>query len=237
MLILGHRGVAGLLPENSAAGFEEAVRLGLDGVEFDVRPDAGGRPVVCHDPDLKRLFGIPERIENLGARTLKRLTAGPRQLLTLDEALEILAPLPFIDIEIKAEDARPRGIEQAVASAIARHGLRNKTLFTSFNPLTLARLKRLYPPAKTGFLLDPRSPMWMRAPPVPKAIGCEAVAPNCNWVGELANSVWKRWRLKRLGWTVNTREQFEKMVRYDMDAVISDNPVQIREMAGAIGSV
>ena len=34
--IYGHRGCRGMLPENSIEGFQQAINLGADGIEFDV---------------------------------------------------------------------------------------------------------------------------------------------------------------------------------------------------------
>lgn len=48
----GHRGARGLMPENTLAGFEHALRLGVTTLELDVAVTADGVPVVSHDPAL-----------------------------------------------------------------------------------------------------------------------------------------------------------------------------------------
>jgi glycerophosphoryl diester phosphodiesterase len=52
-LIIGHRGAAGLAPENTLAAFARAIDLGVDGVELDVQLSADGEVVVHHDFCLK----------------------------------------------------------------------------------------------------------------------------------------------------------------------------------------
>jgi glycerophosphoryl diester phosphodiesterase len=52
-LIIGHRGAAGLAPENTLAAFAKACELGVDGVELDVLVSADGELVVHHDFKLK----------------------------------------------------------------------------------------------------------------------------------------------------------------------------------------
>ena len=42
--VIGHRGAAGLAPENTLASFEHAVRLGVDAVELDVHLSADQHP-------------------------------------------------------------------------------------------------------------------------------------------------------------------------------------------------
>jgi glycerophosphoryl diester phosphodiesterase len=48
--VIAHRGACWRLPENTLAAFEEAIAVGADFVEFDVRASADGSLVVCHDP-------------------------------------------------------------------------------------------------------------------------------------------------------------------------------------------
>lgn len=52
-LIIGHRGAAGLLPENTLAAFSMACELGVDAVELDVLLTADDNIVVHHDYTLK----------------------------------------------------------------------------------------------------------------------------------------------------------------------------------------
>jgi glycerophosphoryl diester phosphodiesterase len=58
-LIIGHRGAAGLAPENTLAAFARACELGVDGIELDVLVSADGELVVHHDfrlrPEIARL--------------------------------------------------------------------------------------------------------------------------------------------------------------------------------------
>jgi hypothetical protein len=45
-LRIGHRGAAGHAPENTLAAIEQAIKLGMDLVEFDVRRSADGALVL-----------------------------------------------------------------------------------------------------------------------------------------------------------------------------------------------
>jgi glycerophosphoryl diester phosphodiesterase len=51
--VIGHRGAAGLAPENTLAAFARACEIGVDAVEFDVLFSADGEAVVYHDFNLK----------------------------------------------------------------------------------------------------------------------------------------------------------------------------------------
>ena len=53
ILLIGHRGAAGLAPENTLAAFRRACELGVDAVELDVFLTADSKIVVHHDYTLK----------------------------------------------------------------------------------------------------------------------------------------------------------------------------------------
>ena len=52
--VCGHRGFAGLYPENSILGFVKAVELGVFGLEMDVAVSADHRVIVSHEPWFDR---------------------------------------------------------------------------------------------------------------------------------------------------------------------------------------
>ncbi len=59
--VIGHRGAAGLLPENTLAGFKKAMELGVDTIELDVHLTSDNEAVVYHD---SRLFPAITRDTN-----------------------------------------------------------------------------------------------------------------------------------------------------------------------------
>ncbi|HSO18364.1 MAG TPA: glycerophosphodiester phosphodiesterase family protein [Desulfosarcina sp.] len=58
--------------ENTLAAFETFDRAGGWGIELDVRWTREGVPVVSHDPDGRRLFGVPRPIADMDLATLQR---------------------------------------------------------------------------------------------------------------------------------------------------------------------
>jgi glycerophosphoryl diester phosphodiesterase len=51
-----HRGGRGLLPENTLAAFENAIRMGTTTIELDIAITSDGIPVVSHDPALNPAY-------------------------------------------------------------------------------------------------------------------------------------------------------------------------------------
>jgi glycerophosphoryl diester phosphodiesterase len=92
--VIGHRGAAGLAPENTLAAFRKALEIGVDAVELDVLLTADGALVVHHDFWLKpEITRIPKGtwlqgksgpvIKNLTLAELKTYDVGRLQPHTL----------------------------------------------------------------------------------------------------------------------------------------------------------
>lgn len=56
LIKIAHRGGAGLMPENTLPAFENAIDLGFDAAELDVRLTKDARVVVYHDAKLNPGF-------------------------------------------------------------------------------------------------------------------------------------------------------------------------------------
>ena len=101
MKIIGHRGAAGLALENSRASLLAAIAQGVDMIEFDVRLTADDHLVVIHDKETSR---VAEDAHTVRERTLAELRtvslSNGEELMTLDEALEVISDTPVI-IELK----------------------------------------------------------------------------------------------------------------------------------------
>jgi glycerophosphoryl diester phosphodiesterase len=108
--VLAHRGCAVAHRENTTAAFAEAVRVGADGIELDVRSSADGRLVVHHDPLLPdgRVVG----------RT--HSTAFPDYVPLLGEALDACDGL-LVNVEVKSDPSEPGFVAgEATARATVR---------------------------------------------------------------------------------------------------------------------
>ncbi|MEA2522606.1 MAG: glycerophosphoryl diester phosphodiesterase [Actinomycetota bacterium] len=163
MLIIGHRGASATHAENTLQAFEAAIEAGADGVEFDVRLTADGRPVVMHDADVSRTTDGSGLVRSLSLREVKRLQiltpgGGTTEVPTLDETLSALSGRTFVDIEIKnipgEPDFDPEGEPTVVAvlASLERTGFSGDVMLTSFNPFSLARARALTPEVPTGLL-------------------------------------------------------------------------------------
>jgi len=100
--IISHRGEHDnqSVMENTIEAFEQVRKAGVWGVEFDIRWTRDLHPVVFHDPDTVRMFGVDRKIRDL---TLAELSAAFPLIPTLSEVVDRYGKTLHLMVEIKAE--------------------------------------------------------------------------------------------------------------------------------------
>ncbi|MBV9880437.1 MAG: glycerophosphodiester phosphodiesterase [Gemmatirosa sp.] len=146
-LVVGHRGNSAHAPENTLASFRQAVALGADALELDVRLTADGHVVVHHDATLDRTTDGTGAVAATPLARIAALDAGARfsrdggatlpyrergvRVPTLDALLTELADTPLL-IEVKTPAAS--GPTRAL---IERHGAEARTIVDAFDSACL----------------------------------------------------------------------------------------------------
>ncbi|HSC63534.1 MAG TPA: glycerophosphodiester phosphodiesterase family protein [Caldimonas sp.] len=179
--VIGHRGNRAFAPENTIASFQEAVALGVDALEFDLRVSRDGELMVFHDATLERTTDASGALADRTAAELGRLDAGANftpdggctfpwrgrgvTVSTFDEVVESLPPaLPFI-VELKTPAAT-----ELVRAAIARHRLAGRVIVAGFDPAATRPLRG------AGFALGASTPDVARLV-LPALLGRRLAAP------------------------------------------------------------
>jgi glycerophosphoryl diester phosphodiesterase len=212
-LVVAHRGAWRPAPQNSLEAFEEAVQLGCDAIELDVRRTLDGRVVVVHDA-------------RAGVRSISKLTheeiqARPRHrhAPALEEVLELVAGRIGVDLELK-EDGY---VEQAMA-IVKRRLAPEQYVVTSFRDSVLPTVRRTAPAVRTGLLLSPNRQIG-HLPQRVAATKVDFLAPHAR----LARAGLLSWAAARelpsWVWTVNDRRAL-RLLGQDprVAAVITDRP-------------
>ncbi len=150
-LITGHRGARNLWPENSIAGFRNAITLGVDAIEFDVHLTRSGELVVIHDATLERTAEGVGPVQDLSveARRSVRLKGTDEAIPTLADVLDVFAVNKGIDlhVEIKIDETGTPypDIAARVAAELFRVGVGERSYLTSFDTSVLEEC-RLHAP-------------------------------------------------------------------------------------------
>ncbi len=108
--IVSHRGEhdGRTVFENTLAAFDGARAAGVCGIECDLRWTKDLQPVIIHDPDLVRVFGLDIKVCDV---TLAELKSACNQVPSLEEVIRRYGKQLHIMLEIK-DEAYPDPIRQ-----------------------------------------------------------------------------------------------------------------------------
>lgn len=128
--VIAHRGGASLAPENTLAAFRNAIRLGADYVEVDVRTTRDGALVLMHDSRVDRTTDGSGEVRSLSLEEIRRLDAGVRfhhrfsgeRVPTFAETLEVCRGRVNLYVDVK--DA---AVSQVLAE-IRAHGMERQVI-------------------------------------------------------------------------------------------------------------
>jgi glycerophosphoryl diester phosphodiesterase len=131
MQILAHRGYHANAPQNTLRAFEQAVALGVDGIETDIRLTADGVPIFFHDRCTKD--GV--EVSRLTHAELEDAVKYP--VPTLESALAEFGDILW-NLEIKTAAAL-----QPTATILKRYLSTRRLLVTSFLHPAIQQIVRL----------------------------------------------------------------------------------------------
>jgi glycerophosphoryl diester phosphodiesterase len=111
---ISHRGEHLHHPENTMPAFAEAVRLGADYIEVDVRTTADGRLVLSHDADVSRCTDGTGEVSKMTLDQIRALDAGIKKapefagtkVPTFDEVLDYARGKINIYVDVKQVSAK-----------------------------------------------------------------------------------------------------------------------------------
>lgn len=163
MKIWAHRGCSQMYPENTLLAFEKASALkGLTGIELDIQLTKDGYMVVCHDEKVDRTTdGIGElRGYTLAELKKLRIDAGNgkwEQIPTIEEVFDLIKNKCLwggvkLNIELKNSIFPFEGMERKIIDLVHQYGLQNRVIYSSFNALSLERIREIDKDAEIGIL-------------------------------------------------------------------------------------
>lgn len=199
MLIIGHRGAAGLERENTISSFQKAVELGVDAVEIDLRLRRDGQIVVVHDEDPEKVY--PQAVQL--TEVLKTVKVG--LYLEIKESgfesqlLEIIKNFPS---EVLVSSFKPKVLRKvrSLDRNIRLGQAINQKMSRYFYPLIfLSRYLKAYSIHLHHSLLTPTRIKWM------KKLGFQIYM-----------------------FTINEPDLFERVKRLGVDGVFTDRPDVIK---------
>jgi glycerophosphoryl diester phosphodiesterase len=239
MRVIAHRGASADAPENTLEAFAQAITQGADGVELDAQVCGSGEVVVCHDEHLTRLAGLDWEVARTPYGTLReadvgtRLGHAPAKIPLLEEVLELLPRSMEVNVELKCDTVRDRGLARKVCELVRRRNDEGRVVLSSFNALCLWRAARAAPTLRRGYLIDPARPFWLHGKLLPPRLGNYSVHPHHGAVTPERVARWKAQGLEVATWTVNDEALARRLKAQGVRYCITDRPAKIRAALAA----
>lgn len=149
-LMVAHRGLSGIAPQNSLPAVEKAIEYGYDGCEFDIHTTKDGQWVVIHNDTVDAMTDGEGKVSDFTLREIRKLKLDSGngienyenlQVPTLKEVLELIAESEIIPvIEIKNCDVR---YLPSLKRMIRKYGLSERAEIISFNREYLEAYRKL----------------------------------------------------------------------------------------------
>lgn len=234
--MVAHRGANIDLPEQSLAAYVEAIEVGADAIECDVRLTKDGHLVCHHDRTINRTSDGKGAIAELTLAELQKFNfARPEarghehhQILTFEALLRLISEAPrtvTMLIEAKHPSRYGARVEHALHEALSRFpGL--DVVVMSFARAAVTRYRTL----------DAEVPLvWLFEYPVggPPS-GATVLGPRIDVLRAKPRLIERAHALGQrvFVWTVNTPEQVRYVRDAGADAIITDDPAMVLKALG-----
>ncbi|MGF1702630.1 hypothetical protein L4D09_20245 [Photobacterium makurazakiensis] len=220
--VTAHRGGGFMHPENSEAGIQYSISLGIQSTEIDVQITKDGQVVVFHDRDLGRLLGAPLVVEDSNYSEIvaayQEYNRIPPPLLT--QLLDDYAQDIEFNIELKRYN---QSFDLALAMAELLPNYQQAMIVSSLDVELLARLMRE---------VEARRPEQLRYALIYAASVGEAEIErevDMLMVSDQWLNAWRIIEIQQRGqevlvWTINNSAAMQRLFLLGVDGIITDEP-------------
>ena len=244
--VIAHRGGGEEWPPETMFAFRNAIELGVDVLEFDVRRTADDAIVLMHNPTVNETTDGDGYVRHQTLEDLKKLNAAARwdniesqQIPTLNEVFALLQKFPTIRSIIEIKD-RDIWLANAVGQLIVQERIEDRVLVASGWDSVLMAFRREFPRVATS-----ASVLEIFAFKTKLNLVAGNYLPNTDaiqWRSRFVVPVITRGFLQRATtldlivhpWTVNTRREMKRMIKLGVDGIITDHPTALMKILGRI---
>jgi glycerophosphoryl diester phosphodiesterase len=239
-LIIGHRGYPAKFPENTLASFDGAMQAGCHMIELDVTLTRDRKVVVIHDDTLNRTTNGKGPVRDHRLEEIKRLDAGswfdPRfsseRVPELMEVMKLTTGRCMANIEIK-KSAFDVGypvdaIERQVVKLVKTSGAMDRVILSSFDKRILQRIADMEEPPAIAYISDHGADK--RVVEMLLALRAFSWHPRFTALTRDQVELVHTAGLKVFPWTINTREEAEKLIAMGVDGIICNDLLVARDL-------
>jgi glycerophosphoryl diester phosphodiesterase len=248
-LVAAHRGGDLLGPEGTLDIFRRAVEMGVDVLEMDVRLSADGALVIFHDSRVDRTTNGEGRVDSLTLEQLQSLDAGYRwrgdgdsypyrgrglRIPTLEDVFRVF-PRQRLMVEIKSRDAR---ISRSLCQTVHAHSAQERITVAAFSGEAIDVFRAACPEVATAASFGEATWYWLL-----HQIRLDGlyspdfqvfqVPEHRRWLTVVDRRFVERAHVRNLPvqvWTVNRREDMQRLLDFGVDSIITGRPDALLEL-------
>ncbi|GGN53212.1 glycerophosphodiester phosphodiesterase family protein [Oceanobacillus indicireducens] len=232
-IVVAHRGVPSLAPENTMAGYHLSYELGTDLIETDVQRTKDGHLVIMHDTTVDRTTNGTGAVSELTLEEIRGLDAGSH----FDEEFagekvptfrEFLEGFKGKDVLLLVE-LKGIGIEEQVLQEIIEIGMEENVVLQSFDMESVKKFREIAPQISVGYLYSTSVP----DSPEQRIEDAERMLNYATSIGARLNAsygslseesiTYMRQRgLINMHWTFRSQEPFKDLLKKGLIGPITD---------------
>ena len=237
-IVIAHRGLASVAPENTRASFQAALESKADYVECDVRLCADDTIVMMHDPSLDRTTSGQGDLREKEFHEISDLDAGSwfskeysnETIPTFQEVFRMMKGKKRFVLDVKDAD-----MAGALMHVLDEEGAsKDDVVIFSFEWRVIEESLKAQPDWDVVFLDDELS----EDPAVRKEelnqvskIGCTGIGVSVQRIDQAFVAMAQGMGLEVYCYTANHPNHIKKLIELGVEAIISDRPDAVVEMA------
>jgi glycerophosphoryl diester phosphodiesterase len=211
--------------------FNEALALGVDGLEFDVQLSSDHVPVIFHDATVNRTTQESGKVSEKSLAQLRRLNAAqgwpqvPAQPIPLlEEVLQLIAqthPNGFYNIEVKVYNEDWKALVDRFMPILLQYPFGKHVLISSFYHPCLRYLQEQFPGTPVGLLYEDKGTDPCQDA---KRLGAYSVNMDYQFITKKLVEDCHAAAVKVCAWTVDDALDLRTLAAWGVDVLISNHP-------------
>ena len=237
----GHRGWCAKYPENTMISFIEAMKLGVDAIEFDIRLTKDKVPIVVHDDNALRTCGVGKYFADMTFAEVRELNACYEQkfgdkykamapkIPAFEELLQCCKEnFPNIRLGVEIKSFTEETVDKTV-ELLKKYGYFDTCWFYAFSGKIIRYLKEKYNGRTMGY------PDFLMKEFTPECYDyyCElgvSMRVAKSEIGDRFNNS----PLPKHFYCADTKEDVEFFLSLGADLITANNPVPLMKILGKL---
>ena len=249
-LVIAHRGGRSLGPENTLYTYRNAVKLGVDVLEMDVRSNRDGQLIILHDDTVAQTTNATGPVENYSLVDLKKLDAAHRwspdngqtfplrnKGVKIPTLAEVFNAFPETKMNLEIKESRSSTIH-SLCRLIRDHHMTKKVMVASFDADSLKEFRSLCPQVATSagaseaMLFYGLQKVYLEAAysPNAQALQVPETFRNLRVVNRRFIEAAHARNMRVQVWSVNDMKVMQRLLELGVDGIMTDYPQRLLEL-------